>query len=265
MLLQLSLFAISIQSVLLAEIVKQFDPNDCYESGTNFDENEKNVGYCPCKYGHGGDDCFEIFDCIIGELRKENCSREIHDDYDLQWRCAASKNVIVTICTCPEGFRGETCEYIMENTLSTYWKTVSQSQKFFEIVYNKSDTFTKIAGTKVLKAILEHRRFIMMVIFLAICHLAWRHTKRQNKQIRQNINCQLIARNRILNLDNLKNYYHPLVDLKSLEEADELQKKKTIELDSVSRSTEFSEISEVSDDLIIEVNLPKVSRPHLHI
>ena len=53
------------------------------------------------------------------------------------------------ICTCPDGFRGETCEYIMENTLSTYWKTVSQSQRYFEVIYNKSDSFLKITGSKV--------------------------------------------------------------------------------------------------------------------
>ncbi|PIC34269.1 hypothetical protein B9Z55_013975 [Caenorhabditis nigoni] len=239
-----------------------FDPDDCYEPGTNFKENEKNLGYCPCKYGYGGPTCFEIFDCVSGHLRMENCSREIHHEYDLQWRCAATENEIVKICTCPEGFRGETCEFILENTISTYWQTVGQSQKFFEVIYNKTDSCMKIIGTKVLKTGLEYRRLIMVVTFIAILGLAWRHTQRQRKRMTHSVHCQL-ARSRVLNLDNFKNpnFYH-LVDSRSLEEADELPEKKRIEEDSVSR---FTEVSEVSEDVDVEISIPKVSRPHLHI
>ncbi|KAF1757621.1 hypothetical protein GCK72_014077 [Caenorhabditis remanei] len=245
---------------------KKFDPNDCYEPGTIFEENEKNLGFCPCKYGYFGPECFDIFDCVLGELRIENCTREIQNDYDLQWRCAASNVDIVKICTCPDGFRGETCEYIMENTLSTYWKTVSQSQRYFEVIYNKSDSFLKITGSKVGQTIIEYRRLIMFVIFVLILEVAWRYTKRQEEQKEQlELDCQLAEKNKKVHLDNFKNRitYFPLnIHPRSLEEADELPVKKTIEMDSISQ---FSEISEISEDVVVEENTPKVYRPHLHI
>ena len=139
---------------------------------------KKNLGFCPCKYGYYGPSCFEIFDCVIGELREDICSDEIENDYDLQWRCAASKKNIVKICTCPPGFRGETCELIMENTVTTYWKTIKQSQKFFEVVYNKSDSFFKVVGSKSCKIFWEYRRLVILVLFAIILEMAWRFTKK---------------------------------------------------------------------------------------
>ncbi|CAL2040429.1 unnamed protein product [Caenorhabditis brenneri] len=267
-LLVLALILVSL-SFIRAETEIKFDPNDCYEPGTIFEENEKNLGYCPCKYGFHGPFCFHIHDCVIGELRTENCTQDIKNDYDLQWRCAASKEEIVKICTCPDGFRGETCEFIMENTVSTYWKSAVQSQKFFEVIYNKSDSLIKVIGTKTCRIVIEYRRLIMFVIFVLILELAWRFTKRQQKQHRQNVNCHLMKPNDTFNLDNLKNsnLYYPLpkYDLSSLEEADRLPEKKALEEDSVSRFTEVSEVSDDDVEVTVTENKVIVSKPHLHI
>lgn len=267
-----AIFLLSIVTVILGDNeieikteteIEQFDPNDCYEPGTIFEENEKNLGFCPCKYGYYGPLCFEIHACVIGELRTDDCSNEIKNDYDLQWRCAASKKAIVKICTCPDGFKGETCEFIMENTVSTYWKTITQSQRFFEIIYNKSDSLFRVIGTKTWKLIMEYRRLIMFVLFVAILELAWRFTKKQQRQ--QNVNCRLAKNGEQFNVPNgFKSYsLLPKYDLSSLESADRLPEKKKIEEDSVSR---FTEISEISDDVEITItDIPIISRPHLHI
>ncbi|CAI2350417.1 unnamed protein product [Caenorhabditis sp. 36 PRJEB53466] len=180
-----STFSFSIWFSLLKGLsgsLTEFDPNDCYEPGTIFEENEKNLGFCPCKYGYFGPLCFDIYDCVIGNLRTDNCSRDYQNDYDLQWRCAASKKNIVKICTCPAGFRGETCEYILENTIETYWKTVEQSQKFFEIVYNNSHSVVRLVGTKVCRTMNQYRRMIMMIIFIAIFIVVWKQHKRNIKR-----------------------------------------------------------------------------------
>lgn len=47
----------------------------------------------------------------------------------------------------------------MENTVTTYWKTIKQSQKFFEVVYNKSDSFFKVVGSKSCKIVSDSKHF----------------------------------------------------------------------------------------------------------
>uniref|UniRef100_A0A8R1E0L7 EGF-like domain-containing protein n=1 Tax=Caenorhabditis japonica TaxID=281687 RepID=A0A8R1E0L7_CAEJA len=141
------LFFTTISQVSGSSKEDKFDPDDCYEPGTLFEDDERNLGFCPCRYGYYGPTCFEIHDCVIGEIRTENCSRDFKDDFDLQWRCVESGRDAVKICTCPEGFRGETCEYILENTLATWLVSVKQSQKFFDVIYNETDSVVRLFAT----------------------------------------------------------------------------------------------------------------------
>uniref|UniRef100_A0A1I7UCV6 Uncharacterized protein n=1 Tax=Caenorhabditis tropicalis TaxID=1561998 RepID=A0A1I7UCV6_9PELO len=105
----------------------------------------------------------------------------------------------------------------------------------------------------------------MLIIFVVILKLAWRFTKKEQRNQRQK--GPLIDQKIYSN--NSKNVYLSLPkydEVNSLEAADQFSKKtKVIEEDSISRFTQISEVSEVSENIQLKENELKFFRPHLHV